>query len=197
MSDFFNFDDADTNGGGFTVIPKATLAWAIVNIKPGSEFQVETVSKNNVNNSYLDLDLIISEGKYAKAKISDRPGVKGESDNWVNKGRAAIRAMLESGKNAGQSNPNAYKIESFAELHGLRVAIKIGVEEGSNGYGDKNVIMAYLSSNPDSSTHKDFKALQEGHVPLENVGSVTQNPTMPTQQEVPTQTDTPAWLQGQ
>jgi len=201
MNNFFNFSDADTNGGGFTVVPKATLAWATVNIKPGSTFQVETVSSNNTNNSYLDLELIICEGKYAKAKINDRPGVKGESDTWVNKGRAAIRAMLETGKGASQSNPDGYKIDSFSELHGLKVAIKIGVEEGTGGYGDKNIIMAYLSPNPDSSTHKDFKALQDGNVSApvntEATSVKSTQSASPTQEQVPVQNETPAWLQNQ
>lgn len=191
MSDFFNFGDAPTEqNGDFELMPKDTLAWAILSIRPGDTGAPEKISKTNPNNAYLDLELIIVGGPYDKRKVWDMVGIKG-SESWVNQGRASVRAMLESGFNASMDkNPAAYKISGFNDLNGAKVAIKIGVEKGQNGYADKNKVTNYLSPNEQSSTYKDFAAL--------NVGSVggSQQESAPAQQSAPaSDSDTPAWLQ--
>ena len=73
--DYSNFGGAPTDQGGPTgeVIPDGTLAWAIVTVRPHNLDQghVLTPSKNTEGNAYLDIELTILEGPYARRKIWD------------------------------------------------------------------------------------------------------------------------------
>ncbi len=188
MTDFFNFSDAPTEQmGSFELIPEGTKAFAIFTIREPSPGIAETPSKSNPNNAYLDVELTITHAPYAKRKIFDRIGVRAGQDEkgqkWVNMGRASIRAILEAGNNASTTNPTGYQISKFQDLNGLKVAIEIGIEEGTDGYQDKNIVKAYLSPNPDSNTHKKFLQIQG----VDNVGQATNAAAPAAQQAAPVQ----------
>lgn len=166
-----NFGNADTNAqGGSELIPDGTLAWAIVTVRPGSERRCLTPSKSS-DGAYLDVELTILEGKYARRKVWDRIGLEG-SEKWVARGMSSVRHILEVGRQMTDYSPGqpGYRLGSqngqgdfvFMELNELRCAIKIGVEKGQNGYQDKNVVRQYLSPNPTSDTHKAFQKLCAG-----------------------------------
>lgn len=157
-----NFADAPTEqmDGDYELMPAGTLAFAIVGFR--GDYTEPTVSKNNPNNAYLDINLTIVGGPYDKRKVFDMIGVKGENNTYVNQGRAAIRAMLEVGRGASEQNQSAYQIASYADLAGLKVAIKLKVEKGTSGYSDKNRVAMYLSPNEHSSGYKDFQKLLAG-----------------------------------
>lgn len=156
----FDFSNADTQQfGGGELIPAGTLAKGIINIKR-SHGNAVTISPNT-GSQYLDLDIVITEGPYARRHVFTKIGVAHpSSESWVNQGRAQIRAILEYGRGASQSNPAGYKLNDLGELDGLECAIKIGVEKDKSGqYGDRNSVMNFLSPNPQSSTFKDFQKL--------------------------------------
>lgn len=170
----FNFGDADTNAqGGSELIPDGTLAWAIVTIRPHNlDHGLCLVPSKSSNGRYLDVELTILEGPYARRKVWDRIGIEG-SEKWVARGMSSIRHILEVGReitsytssNPGyrlgqQSGSNGEMV--FMELNELRCAIKIGIEKGTGGFNDKNVVRAYLSPNPTSDTHKTFLKLVSG-----------------------------------
>lgn len=169
-----DFSGAPTQqfGNDGELIPNGTLAWATVHVRPHNIDQALVVvpSKKNEANGFLDLELTIEDGQHARRKVWDRVGVRG-NEQWIAAGMAAIRHMLEAGRGAGPNNRQAYVLGAqypqgselgFMELDGLRVAIRVGIEKGKDGYDDKNKIARYLSPNPDSDTAKDFQRLIAG-----------------------------------
>lgn len=150
-----NFSDAENGqGGDFELIPAGTLLWAYVNVR--------SMEKSKAGNEYLDIELTVSEGPYARRKLWDMVGIAG-SDQYVNIGRSQIKAILESGRGAGPDNQAGYQIEQYTDLNSLKVAIKTRIEKGGvspagGNYADK-VRPVYLSPNPTGSTSKAFSQL--------------------------------------
>ena len=145
------------------LLPHGTLVFGFVKVRPFNlqAGVIETTSKNNAENKYLDLELTIKGGPYDKRKIWDKPGVEG-SEGYTNAGGAAIRAMLEVGRGASEQNREAYKIENYMELDGLQCAFRIKIEPGNAQYpNEKNAVAIYLTPlNP--ATEKDFTRLVAG-----------------------------------
>ncbi|GHU13155.1 hypothetical protein FACS189449_08140 [Alphaproteobacteria bacterium] len=145
----------------FGLIPAGTIAKAILVVKPGSDFfdPFLTRSKNS-DSAYLDCEFIILEGQYAKKRIFDKIGVEG-SEAWINMGKTRIRALLESAKNVNPKDMSenamaARRINSFGELDGLEVVIKIGIESDKGGvYKDKNKVVSIIT--PDHQMYKNYK----------------------------------------
>ena len=103
--DYSNFGGAPTDQGGPTgeVIPDGTLAWAIVTVRPHNLDQghVLTPSKNTEGNAYLDVELTILEGPYARRKIWDIIMLKAvgeKADKTIGMGMAKVRHILEVGR---------------------------------------------------------------------------------------------------
>src|SRR3546814_17564265 len=53
-------------------------------------------------------------------------------------------------------------IGSYEQLNGLRVAVKLKVEKGTEGYDDKNRVAEYLTPNPASPGNKGWVLLSAG-----------------------------------
>lgn len=143
-----------------SLMPNGQLAWAIVTVK-SLKANASTGTKS------LELELTLDDNQpYARKKIwpyVGDPFHAGNSENYRQMGMLAITRMLECGRNAGPNNPAGYQLNNFDELNGLRVAIKIGVEKGKDGYEDKNKVAEYLTPNPASgSGHKDYQKLMAG-----------------------------------
>jgi hypothetical protein len=145
-----NFNDAEPQIE-FAPIPANTFAKARLTIRSGLDFSDPFLTRSkNGDSCYLDCEYVILEGPYAKRKIFDRIGVSG-GDQWVNMGKARIRAILESAKNIDPKDMSeaavaARKIESYDELNGLEFVIKIGIESDRGGvYRDKNKILAAVT----------------------------------------------------
>lgn len=192
----YNYGEAEATQGGGELIPDGTLAWAIVKLRPFNldHGLVVTPSKQG-DSAYLDVELTILEGPYARRKIWDRIGVKG-SEKWVENGRARIRHIIEVGNEMSEfpANHPAYRLGTktnttgemvFMELDELRCAIKVGVEKGKDGYEDKNTVRQYLSPRPASDTHKTFLKLVAGQTQGE-----------PQQQKAAPAASKPAWASG-
>lgn len=154
-----DFSGSAGAGSDFDVIPKGQLAWAILSIRG--------VKQSQNGGQYIDCELTIAEGQpYAGRKVWEMigdPMFAGNSDKYKQMGHAAICRILESGRGAGPNKPEAYKINGYPELSGLKVAIKIGVEPGDAGHDDKNRVAEWLTPNPDSgSAFKAFERLMKG-----------------------------------
>jgi hypothetical protein len=154
-----DFNDAEPQIE-FGLIPANTIAKARLVLKPGNDFSDSWLTRSkNGESAYLDCEFIILEGQYAKRKIFDKIGIKG-SDQWINMGKARIRAILESAinvnpKDMSDAAQQARKISSLEELDGLEVVIKIGVETDKSGvYQDKNKILSIIT--PDQAMYKEY-----------------------------------------
>lgn len=140
-------------------IPKGQLAWAILTVRG--------VKSSAGGGGYLDCELTIDEGQpYARKKLWEMigdPNNAGNSEAYRQMGMVAITRILEAGRGAGPNNPAGYQINQYSDLTGLRVAIKVGIEPGTNGHDDKNRVAEWLTPNPASASgHKAFLALQRG-----------------------------------
>lgn len=187
---FNDFGNAPTDQGGPTgeVIPAGTLAWANVTVRPHNldHGLVLTPSKNTEGNAYLDVELTILDGPFARRKVWDIIMLKStgeKAEKTMGMAMAKVRHILEVGREIdGFSATDAkYRLGQTSgtngemvlmELNELRCAIKIGVELGSKKYPqdpsnnerypDKNRVAAYLSPNPASDTFNTFMKLVNG-----------------------------------
>lgn len=193
-----DFSQAPSVQNDFDVIPKKTLAFAILSIKPCPTTGQPVTQSGSSQSQYLNCDLTIIGGQYDKRKIFTMIGRKdsdGSMGKWAQMGDAQIKAILEAGRNASQANLPGYAIAGYGDLNGLQVAIEIGVESDTKGqYEDKNTVAAFLSPNAESSTHKKFQQLQaQSQAP--QAAPVSAQPAMAAPQQAPVQQ--PAYAQPQ
>jgi hypothetical protein len=117
----------------------------------------------------LNCEFTILEGQFARRKVFDKIGING-SDQWINMGKARIRAILESAKNINPKDMSetamaARKINSFNELDGLEMIIKIGIESDRSGmYPDKNRLLSIIT--PDHKFYAEYTSNSD--IPWEN-----------------------------
>jgi hypothetical protein len=149
----------------FGLIPNNTIAKARLTIKPGNDFSDPFLTRSkNGESTFLNCEFTIMEGQYVRRKIFDKIGING-SDQWINMGKSRIRAILESAKNINPKDMSetamtARKINSFDELDGLEMLIKIGIESDRNGaYPDKNRIMSIIT--PEHAMYKQYMTDQD------------------------------------
>lgn len=154
-----NFNDAEPQNS-FDLIPANTIAKARLVLKLGNDPIDPFITRSkNGDTAYLNCEFIILEGQYAKRKVFDKIGLEG-NDKWVNMGKARIRAILESAKNIQPKDMSvsamaARQINSFDELNGLDVVIKIGIEHDKNGqYQDKNRVLSIIT--PEHFSYAEF-----------------------------------------
>lgn len=154
-----DFSGSAGAASSFDTIPLGQLAWC--------NLSVRGVKASGSGGEYIDCELVVDQGQpYAGRKFWEmigNPHHQGNSEKYRQMGMIAVTRILEAGRNAGPHNPAGYKINSFQELDGLRVPVKIGIEEGTGGHEDKNRVAEWLTPNPASkSGHKWFKMLVEG-----------------------------------
>ena len=155
-----NFNNAEQQNT-FDLIPANTIAKARLVLKPGNDYNdpMLTRSKSNSDTAYLNCEFIILEGQYVKRKIFDKIGIEG-SDVWVNMGKARIRAILESARGVNPKDMSemaiqARQINSFDDLNGLDIVIKIGIEHDRNGlYQDKNRVASIIT--PEHISYNEY-----------------------------------------
>jgi hypothetical protein len=143
----------------FDLLPAGLLVF--VNI------EYKGTKKSGSGGSYLDLCLTVDANQpHAGRKIFVMIGVPndmGNSEAYRQMGTIAITRILEAGRNAGPHNMAGYVIDDYAQIDGLRAAIKVSIEPGTNGHNDKNRVGEWLTPNPASqSGHKGFAKLIAG-----------------------------------
>lgn len=142
---------------GSELIPNGLLVWAVINVRG-----IKTSQKGS---RYLDVELTIDEGQpYARRKIWEMigdPFYDGNTPEYKQMGMVAISRILEAARGA-HLNPQLYRLNDFAELNGLRCAIRVGISKGTGGYDDKNRVGAFLTPDPTSDAYKEFQMLTTG-----------------------------------
>lgn len=143
------------------LIPHGTLCWGVFKIRPANldAGQIETVSKNNSNNAYLDCEITVEGGAFDKKKVWTRIGVRG-GDAYLAMGKAAMRAIVEVGRGASPQNMDAYKFDNYMALDGLKCAVRVK-EDHQAGYMPKNDIGLWLTP-LDPAAEKEFARLMAG-----------------------------------
>lgn len=175
-----DFNNEGKQSTGYDLVPKGTVAPFAVYVRPGGvgEDGMLTQSKSS-DVQYLDIEFTIEEGPFARRKIFQKINVSGgkldEKGNSIagQIGRAQLKAILESGRRINPDDQSeqakaARWINSYADLNGLSVWGKIGIEKDKTGkYDDKNRIDLFLT--PDM---KDY-----GKMTGDNQGNQWQQPS--------------------
>lgn len=151
------------------LIPAGQLAFAILSYRGHKDST--SPNKDGKFGRYLDIELVIDDGQpFARKKIWTKIGDPMHADNteaYRQMGQVALARICESSRGAGPSNPAGYVLPgdapaAYAALDGLRVAIKIKIEKGRDGYDDKNDVAEFLTPNPTSGGNKGWLKLQAG-----------------------------------
>jgi len=160
-----SFADAGPQFDPTALIPHGTIAMGILNVRPYNADQglIATPSKSSAA-QYINIDIVITEGTFARKHIFDMIGVAGK-EGYVNAGRASIKAILEfsgaspqnmAGYDIAQTGPDPVHGVDWMALDGKPVAFKVKVEKGTGGFDDKNKVSAFLSP-VDPTLAKDWK----------------------------------------
>jgi hypothetical protein len=188
MSNYFDFNDADGQRERGTPMPAGTLCKVVLNIRAGGEQSSGgwlTQSKSS-DALYLDCELTVLNGEYAKRKLWTNLTVSGGKLNdkgqsiGGNISRATIRAMLESARNISpvdmSNTANAKRqISGFGDLDGLEFAIKVGMEKGKDPYPDKNTISLVVT--PEREEYAAIMAAPVAGNPAPVAGNTAANRT--------------------
>ncbi len=131
------------------LIPINTVAKARLLLKQGNSPEHNWVKCAPNGNEYLDCEFIITEGEFAKRKIFHTIGLKG-NQIWVDMSKRFLKNILESAHGLSRydkspESENFRKLNSWSDLIGLEVVIRIGVEQQPN-YPPKNKILAILTA---------------------------------------------------
>lgn len=148
------------------LIPNGVLLWAIMTFK-GMK------NSDKTSGAYGELEFTVYDGQpFARKKVWDMvcdPDDTRNSEQWRQTGMASLTRMLESAGFADPNNPesytrlNGYTCEQIlTALDGKRVAIRVKIEVGTEGYQDKNKIGDFLTPNVKSSGYKNYVKLMAG-----------------------------------
>ena len=161
----FNFDPNTKYDAPNSLIPANTLAFAMLKVRDLKRSQ-------NTGGKYADIELTISEGQYATRKVWPvimDPTDGSNSEQARTMGMGAIQHICEAAGIFDPDKPDTYKrfdngnfIDVLKAIDGSRVAIKVGIEKGKDGYQDKNRVLAWLTPNPNSGDNKGWRDLHAG-----------------------------------
>ncbi len=150
----FNQDTSNYQSS-MELLPAKTIVKGVVNIK-GLKNSTAT------NGRYADCELIITEGPYERRKlffmIPDISDTR-NSEAWIKMGKGQLARMGEAGGIFVPSRPETYSrfsqshdpfIDFCTVLVNTQQVVRVGIQKGQDGYGDKNTISEWASSNPKS-----------------------------------------------
>ena len=150
------------------LIPAGTIAKVILKIHAGNYGTEGWLTHNERTSSiYLDTELTITKGQYAKRKIFHLIGIEGSKRNsdgediWRQAGRTMIRSILEAAHNIHPNDESERanklrKVVNVGDINGLEFAIKIGIEKERDGYPAKNRISMIITPE-----HPQYKEIME------------------------------------
>jgi hypothetical protein len=158
----FSSNSGNVGNNAGSLIPKGTLAECKFVIR-------DTKNSQSTGGMYLDVELVIQSGDFANrrvfTKIAD-PFDQRNSEKWREMGQSALARIAESAgvfqvgndESYAQFNSDENVLRMAEALQGATVRIKVGVEKGTDGHGDKNSVADWGSPNPDSNGHRTWSA---------------------------------------
>ena len=188
-------------GNDFSLIPHGTIARAILYIKPQMDgvtipdLAQDAIFRQSATSSakWIECESTIIGGQFDKRKVWHNLFFDGDKKNAsgvsMSKeiGLRTLRGLVDSAKGLSPADmspeANALRqIPSLDAINGMEFCIKIAVEKGTNGYEDKNKMLAPITIN------------QEGYIGGGNAPAPVQ-PTVQAQPQVqqPQSGVTPSW----
>lgn len=145
-----------------TLIPAGTIV--PVTIKTEGKIKNGTT---NPENAFLDWEMVVNDGRYKGSKFFENVGIAG-SEKFVELGHSKLKAVLETGRNARQSQD--YEISNYGIFNGMQALVVVKIEtyqKKDNSYGYKNTVAKYGSSNPASTRYGIFEYYSNGEQPFQ------------------------------
>lgn len=156
------------------LIPSGAMSFGIVEVT-GVKYSKGT------GGEYANIKVTLVDSPWERRTVLAmicNPSDNNNSEGWRKQGLAALQHCFEA---AGVFNPaqpdtyarfaNASFADILRELDGKRIAIKVSIEKGGEGYDDKNGVREYLSPNPVSGTHKSWQKLVAGDFGVKQEGA--------------------------
>lgn len=203
MDNMFN----PTSGAGDApqLIPDKTLHFAQVAVK-------ELKKSQNTGGTYARLELTLIDGPYEgrkvftivmnpldKANVNEAKRAEGKPDG-AKMGLTALTRMLEAARIFDPAQPDTYRqfdskpFEAILQaLDTHKVAVKIKIAEGKDGYESKNEISEYLSPNPQSGGNRAWTTLIGGQPAVAQARAAAFTAPRPAAQPA-APSNAPAWL---
>jgi hypothetical protein len=163
--DFNNIEPSSGSSGEFELIPENTIARVTLHLE-GGNVEVPEFGRGNFFKAsqgggrakWMPIVFTITGGDHNGRKIWHRIFVDGDkmSDRNVpvakEIGLRTMRSIIESARNINpdDTTPNAQQarqLNSIEDLNNMQLCIKIGIEKGTNGYADRNRLIAPLTPN--------------------------------------------------
>ena len=213
QSNWSDFNDAQTQQGGFDLIPKGTQALVRMAIKPGGHDDAAmgwtggyATASDETGAVFLSCEFVLLSGAFAKRKVWSNVGLhSNKGPTWGQMGRSFIKAVLNSSRNIhpDDNSPEAMRarqIRGFAELDGVEFSALIGVEKDTKGEL-RNLIRLVIE--PDNKAYSELMALKHtrdggsggsGGVPTAAMPAASQPPRASSTTTSTTQ-GPPAWAQ--
>jgi hypothetical protein len=161
----FNFAPDTKHATGGNLMPRGLLHHAVVAIRSLKNSKAS-------NGEYADIELTMVDGPFEGRKVWPmiaNPSDERNSEKWREMSIANIQHALEAARVFDPSKPETYNQfadKTFSDillaLDGKTVAVKIGIEKGTDGHQDKNNVAEWLSPNPVSGTNKLYVKLAAG-----------------------------------
>jgi hypothetical protein len=148
-----DFNSAPEQRSG-ELIPDGTIAPVHMTIRPGNAGEGGWLRRSKDGGAFmLDVEFTVIEGPHAKRKFWALYVVDGTTEGHrkaTEISSTRIRAMLESvrGVRPDDETPlakSARQLGDFGELDGMRFIAKIGIEQGKDGYKDKNTLVEVIT----------------------------------------------------
>jgi hypothetical protein len=145
-NDIIDFNDFEYGD----LIPQGTIAVTQFRVKyPEDNAGADGVLRRTKNGDAegLDLEVTLLDGKYARRKFPVFLLLKGSTANqkeMADKNKGKLRAAIDSAKFLDPQDKGPETAEKrkmpLRDFDGLRCLIEIGIEQGKDGFRDKNII---------------------------------------------------------
>jgi hypothetical protein len=163
--DFNNIEPNSSSSGEFELIPENTIARVNLLLE-GGDVELPEFGRGNFfkksqgggRAKWMPVVFTITGGDYNGRKVWHRIFVDGDKMSERNVpvakeiGLRTMRSIIESARNINpdDTTPNAQQarqLNSIEDLNNMQLCIKIGIEKGTNGYADRNRLIAPITPN--------------------------------------------------
>jgi hypothetical protein len=138
--------------GGYDPVPPGTYMLMITD----SDY----TSTKNGNGKVLKLTSQIVDGEYQGRNVFENLCLEHENPKTVQIAKAKFSALCKALRITSA-------VKDSSELHNKTYFVNLGIEEGSQGYADKNVIKKYIFDKPEINsetiTAKDSQSPSNAH----------------------------------
>jgi|TARA_R100000149_G_scaffold66452_2_gene45524 hypothetical protein len=155
-------------GNDFSLIPHGTIVRAVLHIKPQMDgvmipdLAQDAIFRQSAHSSakWIEVEFTIMGGEFDKRKVWHNIFFDGDKKNnsgvSISReiGLRTLRGIIDSAKglmpnDVSQQANTLRQISGLEAINGMEICMKVAVEKGTNGYDDKNKMLAPVTVNQD------------------------------------------------